>query len=94
MRFTASRLALLAVLGSAAIGLSACSDIFGSEEDMVAATGSPFTQGLATAYTDLANQATALPDEGDDGFFSPITSLFDFSESPKDMLNRAFTAKA
>ena len=96
MRFTASRLALLAVLGSTAIALSACSDIsdmFGSSDD-TAAAGSPFTQGLATAYADLANQADALPDADDGGFFSPITDLFDFSEKPKDMLKRAFTAKA
>ncbi len=91
MRFTASRLALFAVLGSA-LALSACSDIFGSGEE-APGTGSPFTQGLATAYTDLANQAEALPDE-DSGIFSTLTlGLFD-SEAPKDMLKRAFTAKA
>ena len=34
-------------------------------------TGSPFTQALAKNYTDLANQAAALPvpPEADDGFF-------------------------
>jgi outer membrane protein OmpA-like peptidoglycan-associated protein len=94
MRLPASRLVLLAILGSAAIGLCACSDIFGSSSDDTTATGSPFTQGLVTAYTDLANQADALPSDEDDGFFAPITNLFDFSESPKDMLKRAFTAKA
>ena len=90
MRFTASRLALIAVLGSA-FGLSACSEIFGGGDEPT--PGSPFTQGLATAYTDLANQADALPDE-DSGMFSTLTfGLFD-SETPKDMLKRAFTAKA
>jgi len=90
MRFTASRLALFAVLGSA-FALSACSDIFGSGDE-TAASGSPFTQGLATAYTDLTNQADALPDE-DSGMFSTLTfGLFD-SETPKDMLKRAFGAK-
>jgi len=92
MRFTASRLALLAVLGST-VALSACSDIFGGSSDEAPAPGSPFTQGLATAYTDLANQADALPDE-DSGIFSTLTfGLFD-SETPKDMLKRAFSAKA
>jgi len=90
MRITASRLALLAVLGST-LALSACSDIFGGGDEPT--PGSPFTQGLATAYTDLANQADALPDE-DGGMFSTLTfGLFD-SETPKDMLKRAFTAKA
>jgi len=92
MRFTASRLALLAALGSA-LALSACTDIFGGSSDEATGTGSPFTQGLATAYTDLANQAAALPEE-ESGMFSTFTfGLFD-SETPKDMLKRAFTAKA
>ena len=94
MRSSVSRLAALAVLGSAVIALSACSDMFGGSSDDAVATGSPFTQGLATAYTDLAGQADALPSDEDSGFFSPVTSLFDFSEKPKDMLKRAFTAKA
>ena len=94
MRASASRLALLAILGSAVIALSACSDIFGDSSDGAGTTGSPFTQGLATAYTDLAAQADALPSDEDSGFFSPVTSLFDFSEKPKDMLKRAFIAKA
>ena len=68
--------------------------MFGGSEEPAAATGSPFVQGLATAYTDLASQADALPSDEDSGFFSPITSLFDFSEQPKDMLKRAFQAKA
>lgn len=90
MRFTASRLALPAVLGSA-LALSACSDLFGGGDEPT--PGSPFTQGLATGYTDLANQADALPDE-DSGMFSTLTfGLFD-SETPKDMLKRAFSAKA
>ncbi|MBV9549014.1 MAG: OmpA family protein [Alphaproteobacteria bacterium] len=96
MRLSASRLALLAVLGSAAIALTACaevSDMFGGSADETVATGSPFTQGLLTAYTDLANQADALPSE-EGGLFSTLTlGAFD-SESPKDMLKRAFTAKA
>jgi outer membrane protein OmpA-like peptidoglycan-associated protein len=93
MRSSASRLAALAVLGSAVIALSACSDLFGSSSDETLATGSPFTQGLTTAYTDLAGQADALPGE-DSGFFSSVTGgLFD-SEAPKDMLKRAFSAKA
>ena len=49
MSASASRLALLAILGSAVIALSACSDIFGVSSDEAGATGSPFTQGLATA---------------------------------------------
>jgi len=93
MRASASRLVLIAALGSAVIALSACSDLFGDSSTDAAATGSPFTQGLVTAYTDLAGQADALPGE-EGGFFSTITGgLFD-SEAPKDMLKRAFTAKA
>jgi outer membrane protein OmpA-like peptidoglycan-associated protein len=93
MRSSVSRLALVAVLGGAVIALSACSDLFGDGTDEAAAAGSPFTQGLATAYTDLANQAEALPDE-DTGLFSTLTGgLFD-STPPKDMLKRAFSAKA
>jgi outer membrane protein OmpA-like peptidoglycan-associated protein len=92
MRSSASRLALVAVLGGAVFALSACSDIFGDDEGDVA-TGSPFTQGLLTAYTDLSGQADALPSE-DNGIFSTLTGgLFD-SEAPKDMLKRAFDAKA
>jgi len=95
MRFSASRLAALAMLGSAAIALSACSDLFdSSSDDTGGGAGTPFTQGLATAYTDLANQADALPADEDGGFFSPITSLFGSSDEPKDMLKRAFQAKA
>src|SRR5436190_22998272 len=58
MRFSASksRLTALAMLGAAAIALSACSTLFGSDEEPVAMNGSPFSQGLATAYTNLANQ--------------------------------------
>jgi outer membrane protein OmpA-like peptidoglycan-associated protein len=93
MRFSASRLAVLAMLGSAAIALSACSDLFGDSSQDLGASGTPFTQGLATAYTDLASQAGALPAPEDDGFFSPITNLFG-SDSPNDMLTRAFQAKA
>jgi len=93
MRFSASRLAALAMLGSAAIALSACSDLFGDSTTDLGASGSPFTQGLASAYTDLAGQASALPSTEDDGFFSPITNLFG-SDSPNDMLTRAFQAKA
>jgi hypothetical protein len=93
MRFSASRLAVLAMLGSAAIALSACSDLFGDSSEDLGASGTPFTQGLATAYTDLASQAGALPAPEDDGFFSPITNLFG-SDSPNDMLTRAFQAKA
>jgi outer membrane protein OmpA-like peptidoglycan-associated protein len=92
MRSSASRLALVAALGASVFALSACSDIFGSSEEDVA-VGSPFTQGLLTAYTDLAGQADALPDE-EGGIFSTLTGgLFD-SEAPKDMLKRAFDAKA
>lgn len=97
MRFSASksRLWALAMLGGAAIALSACSTLFGEEEDTLALTGSPFSQGLATAYSNLAQQATAVPDaESDDGFLSPLTGLFDFSDTPAEMLERAFTAKA
>ena len=94
MRSSVSRLAALAVLGSAVIALSACSDLFGDSSDEAGATGSPFTQGLATAYTDLAGQSDALASDEDSGFFAPITGMFDFSEKPKDMLKRAFTAKA
>jgi len=92
MRSSVSRLALVTVLGGAVIALSACSDLFGDSTDEAAA-GSPFTQGLVTAYTDLGNQADALPD-AEGGLFSSLTGgLFD-SESPKDMLKRAFSAKA
>jgi len=92
MRSSASRLALVAVLGSAVFALSACSDFFGGDEEEIA-TGSPFTQGLLTAYTDLSGQADALPDD-EGGIFSTLTGgLFD-SEAPKDMLKRAFDAKA
>jgi outer membrane protein OmpA-like peptidoglycan-associated protein len=92
MRSSVCRLALVAVLGGTVFALSACSDIFGGGEEE-SAVGSPFTQGLLTAYTDLSGQADALPD-ADSGFFSTLTGgLFD-SESPKDMLKRAFDAKA
>lgn len=97
MRFSASksRLRALAMLGGAAIALSACSTLFGEDEEPLALAGSPFSQGLATAYSNLAQQATGIPDEeSDDGFFSPLTGLFDFSDSPAEMLERAFTAKA
>ena len=96
MRFSASKLRLIAMLGGAAIALSACSTLFGEDEEPLALSGSPFSQGLATAYTNLAAQATAIPDaEADDGgFFSPLTGLFDFSDTPTEMLERAFTAKA
>jgi outer membrane protein OmpA-like peptidoglycan-associated protein len=94
MRFSASRLAALAMLGGAVIALSACSDLFGDSTTDLGASGSPFTQGLASAYTDLAGQASALPTPEDDDFFAPITDLFDWSESPNDMLTRAFQAKA
>jgi outer membrane protein OmpA-like peptidoglycan-associated protein len=98
MRFFASksRLRALAMLGGAAIALSACSTLFGEDDEgTLALSGSPFSQGLATAYSNLAQQATAIPDaESDDGFFSPLTGLFDFSDSPSEMLERAFTAKA
>ena len=98
MRFSASksRLTALAMLGGAAIALSACSSLFGGgDEEPMALVGSPFSQGLATAYTNLAQQAAAIPGaEADEGFFSPLTSLFDFSDSPSEMLQRAFTAKA
>jgi OOP family OmpA-OmpF porin len=93
MRASASRLALLAMLGSAVIALSACSDLFDDSSDATVATGSPFTQGLATAYTDLSGQADALPDE-DTGFFDSITGGLFGSEAPKDTLKRAFDAKA
>jgi outer membrane protein OmpA-like peptidoglycan-associated protein len=97
MRFSASksRLTAIAMLGGAAIALSACSSLFGEEEEPLALAGSPFSQGLATAYTNLAEQAAAVPDaETDDSFLSPLTGLFDFSDSPAEMLQRAFTAKA
>jgi outer membrane protein OmpA-like peptidoglycan-associated protein len=95
MRFSKSRLTALAMLGGATIALSACSTLFGEDEEPLALSGSPFSQGLATAYTNLAGQATSIPDaETDDGFLSPLTGLFDFSDSPAEMLERAFTAKA
>jgi OOP family OmpA-OmpF porin len=93
MRFSASRFAALCLLGAATIALSACSDLFGDDSaDMAAANGSPFTQALARNYNDLASQATALPapPDQDDGFFS----MFDDSDTPGDLLNRAFSAKA
>jgi outer membrane protein OmpA-like peptidoglycan-associated protein len=99
MRFAASRLAALAMLGAATIALSACSDLdlFGDDSsDLGAATGSPFTQALAHDYSDLAAQAAALPapPSTDDGFFSPITNLFDTTETPGDLLQHAFNTKA
>jgi outer membrane protein OmpA-like peptidoglycan-associated protein len=97
MRFSASksRLTALAMLGGATLALSACSTLFGGEDEPLPLSGSPFSQGLATAYTNLAEQAAGLPDaDADEGFFSPLTGLFDFSDSPAEMLQRAFTAKA
>ncbi len=95
MRFSAnskSRLAALALLGVSAISLSACSTLFGDgEAEPVALSGTPFSQGLAVAYSNLAAQAEAIPSTDDGGFFS----MFDiFSDTPGGMLQRAFTAKA
>jgi len=91
MRFANSRLTALAMLGAASIALSACSTLFGEDDTPVPMDGSPFAQGLAVAYSNLASQASALPDPDEGGFFS----MFDvFSDSPGSMLERAFTAKA
>jgi outer membrane protein OmpA-like peptidoglycan-associated protein len=91
MRSSTSRLTALAMLGAASIALSACSTLFGSEEEAMALDGSPFAQGLAVAYSNLAGQASALPDTEEAGFFD----MFDvFSDTPVGMLERAFTAKA
>ena len=49
MRFSKSRLTALAMLGGATIALSACSTLFGEDEEPLALSGSPFSQGLATA---------------------------------------------
>jgi OOP family OmpA-OmpF porin len=86
-----SRLATIAMLGAATIALSACSTLFGDDtEEPMALAGTPFSQGLAVAYANLASQAEAIPAE-DEGFFS----AFDiFSDSPGQMLQRAFSAKA
>ena len=91
MRIAKSRLTALAMLGAASIALSACSTLFGDDEEMMAMEGSPFAQGLTVAYSNLASQASALPDTSEAGFFD----MFDvFSDTPGAMLERAFTAKA
>lgn len=91
MRFATSRLTALAMLGAASIALSACSSLFGDDSEPLALDGTPFSQGLAVAYSNLASQASALPNMEEGGFFS----MFDvFSSSPGSMLERAFNAKA
>ncbi len=92
------RLARGAAIGAlcvSAVALAACSDLFGDDE-APAAAGSPFTQALFKDYGDLATQAAALPTppSDDDGFFSPLTDLFDSSDTPGDLLYKAFDAKA
>ena len=95
MRFSAnskSRLAALVLLGASSFALSACSTLFGDDtEEAMALSGTPFSQGLAVAYSNLAAQAEAIPSTEEAGFFD----MFDiFSETPGAMLQRAFTAKA
>jgi outer membrane protein OmpA-like peptidoglycan-associated protein len=95
MRFSAnskSRLGALILLGASAFALSACSTLFGDDSDEpVALSGTPFSQGLAVAYSNLASQAEAIPSSEEAGFFD----MFDFfSETPGAMLQRAFSAKA
>jgi len=79
-------LVFLACFGALA-GLSAC----GGDET---ATGTPYTQALAKNYTDLSNQAAALPAPPDDeGFFSSLFDIFG-SSNPNDELASAFSDKA
>ncbi len=91
LAFSAAAIAILAVAGCA------------SDDATSAAT--PFTQALATNYTDLANQAASVPTPDSDLNFLEETAVFvsnpfglfgddGTSSSSNDLLVQAFTSKA
>ena len=81
------RLAILTASAAVIVlGLAGCA----SDEDN---GGTPFTQALAKNYTDLSNQADALPAPQEEGGF--LDSLNPFSSSnPNSDLAKAFEDKA
>jgi outer membrane protein OmpA-like peptidoglycan-associated protein len=89
-----------AAAGFAVLALAACSDLMG--DDTSTPANSPFSQALAADYTDLANQAAAVPAPAnpDEGIFD---STMDFLSNPfglfgsdnsNDLLVQAYTDKA
>lgn len=94
MRFTVDfrgqgrRLTMLAAAGLLALAVAGCSSMDDSDDN----AGSPFTQALNHDYTDLASQASSLPSAPEESDF--WDSLFSDSDSPTDLLAKAFSAKA
>jgi OOP family OmpA-OmpF porin len=88
------RVSLLLAAGALALGLAACA----GDSDQMDATGSPFTQALFKDYSDLANQAAALPADAapaeDSSFWGGLNPFSDSPTSSNELLTEAFTAKA
>jgi outer membrane protein OmpA-like peptidoglycan-associated protein len=87
------RLPLLLAAGALALGLAACA----GDMDETEASGSAFTQALFKDYSDLANQASALPADAapeDSSFWDGLNPFGSSASSSNDLLAEAFTAKA